>query len=185
MVLPFQLTFRDFPPSTALAGLVRKKVEKLDGLFDPIIGCRVVIEAPHRQHHQHGQRFHVRIDITVPRAELVVGKHPEGERLHDDAYAAVEAAFDNAERVLSEHARRVRHEVKRHNGPPRARVAKLFTDLGYGFLQTRDGREIYFHKNSVLRDGFSRLRIGAEVRFAEEDGDKGPQASTVDPTLRR
>jgi cold shock CspA family protein len=42
-----------------------------------------------------------------------------------------------------------------------------------------DGREIYFHKNSVLDDKFKTLEVGTEVRFAESNGDKGPQASTV------
>src|SRR2546427_559512 len=50
---------------------------------------------------------------------------------------------------------------------------------GYGFLRTRDGRQIYFHRRSVLHDGFERLAIGTEVRFEEEDGSDGPQASTV------
>ena len=50
---------------------------------------------------------------------------------------------------------------------------------GFGFLETADGREIYFHKNSVLDGAFSRLSVGARVAFAEEPGDKGPQASTV------
>jgi cold shock CspA family protein len=49
----------------------------------------------------------------------------------------------------------------------------------YGFLQTADGREIYFHKNSVLQPGFDRLEVGTEVYYAEEAGEKGPQASTV------
>jgi cold shock CspA family protein len=50
---------------------------------------------------------------------------------------------------------------------------------GYGFLTTPEGREIYFHRHSVLEPGFDRLDIDAEVRFAEEQGEKGPQASTV------
>ena len=50
---------------------------------------------------------------------------------------------------------------------------------GYGFLKTGDGREIYFHRNSVLDDAFARLKPGARVAFSEEMGDKGPQASTV------
>jgi len=46
-------------------------------------------------------------------------------------------------------------------------------------IETRDGREIYFHRNSVLNAAFDDLKIGAEVRFAEEEGEQGPQASTV------
>ena len=50
---------------------------------------------------------------------------------------------------------------------------------GFGFLKTSDGREVYFHRNSVLNDAFPRLKVGTRVTFAEEEGDKGPQASTV------
>jgi 'Cold-shock' DNA-binding domain len=38
---------------------------------------------------------------------------------------------------------------------------------------------IYFHQNSVLNDAFSRLTPGTRVAFAEEIGEKGPQASSV------
>jgi len=55
----------------------------------------------------------------------------------------------------------------------------LFPKQDYGFLETPDGREIYFHRNSVLHPGFDRLEIGTEVRFVEELGQEGPQASTV------
>jgi len=58
-------------------------------------------------------------------------------------------------------------------------VTKLFVDRGYGFIEDEEGREIYFHRNSVLGIAFEKLHVGAKVRFAEEDGDKGPQASTV------
>ncbi len=49
----------------------------------------------------------------------------------------------------------------------------------FGFIEASDGREIYFHRNSVLNGGFADLSVGARVTFAEEMGDKGPQASTV------
>ncbi|HTN87342.1 MAG TPA: cold shock domain-containing protein, partial [Sorangium sp.] len=56
-------------------------------------------------------------------------------------------------------------------------ITKLFSD--YGFITTTDGREIYFHERSILSGPFSDLKIGMGVAYTEEDGDKGPQASTV------
>jgi cold shock CspA family protein len=38
---------------------------------------------------------------------------------------------------------------------------------------------VYFHQNSVVDTDFSKLETGSEVRFVEEMGEKGPQASTV------
>jgi cold shock CspA family protein len=58
-------------------------------------------------------------------------------------------------------------------------VTKLDAERSCGFLQTKNGREIYFHQNSVLDGGFRQLAPGARVLFSEEMGDKGPQASTV------
>jgi len=75
--------------------------------------------------------------------------------------------------------RRRRGFVKTHEAASHGRVRKLFPDEGYGILETSDGREIYFHRHSVLHDGFDRLEVGTEVTFVAEEGKKGPQASTV------
>ena len=56
----------------------------------------------------------------------------------------------------------------------------LFPVEGYGFLETADGHDVYFHENSVLNNAFGRLEVGDEVRFHEEGGEEGPQASTVE-----
>ncbi len=80
---------------------------------------------------------------------------------------------------MQDYVRRSRGFTKGHVGQPHAKVSKLFPQEGYGFLETPDGREIYFHRHSVLDEGFDRLQIGTEVTFAEEMGKKGPQASTV------
>jgi cold shock CspA family protein len=45
-----------------------------------------------------------------------------------------------------------------------------------GFVETADGREIYFHRNAVLDGAYRRLRGGSEVRFVER---KGRTRSTV------
>ena len=50
--------------------------------------------------------------------------------------------------------------------------------LGFGFIEA-DGHGVYFHRNSVVGGHFERLRVGSRVRFTEEEGEKGPQASTV------
>ena len=50
---------------------------------------------------------------------------------------------------------------------------------GYGFIEAPDGHEIYFDQRSVLDGAFDRLDVGTEVRFSEEAGEKGPQATTV------
>lgn len=94
---------------------------------------------------------------------------------------AIRDAFDAARRKLQDYARRRRGVLKVHEGSPRARVAKLFPEERFGFLETPDGREIYFHENSVLDFDFKRLKVGTEVHFVEELGEKGPQASTVTP----
>jgi cold shock CspA family protein len=67
--------------------------------------------------------------------------------------------------------------VKAHEGQPIGTVTRL--DETFGFLEAPDGHEIYFHKNSVLNDAFSRLARGSRVTFVEDSDDKGPQASTV------
>ncbi|BAR62149.1 cold shock CspA family protein [Bradyrhizobium diazoefficiens] len=48
----------------------------------------------------------------------------------------------------------------------------------FGFLEAADGHEIYFNCNSVL-EGCANIAVGAHVSYAEELGEKGPQASTV------
>jgi len=173
MELPLQVTLRDVSPSEAVEGYIRERAAKLDAFYDRIMGCRVVVEAPVR-HHRKGGPFKVRIDLTVPGDELVVNRQSD-----EDLYVAIRDAFDAMRRRLEDYARRQRGSVKAHEAPPHARVSKLFPEEGYGFLETPDGSEIYFHRNSVLGAGFDRLEVGTEVRFVEELGEQGPQASTV------
>ena len=202
MKIPLQITFRNMPPSEAIENNVREKAAKLDSLYDGIMSCRIIIEAPHRHHHK-GKAYQVSIDMTVPGGELVVNrapkrldaaKTPRSEELendlteshepskhgaHEDPYVAIRDAFNAAARKLQDHARRKRGKVKLHEPAAVARVIRLFPIEDYGFLQTPDGREVYFHKNTVLARGFDRLEVGTEVFFAEEPGERGPQASMV------
>jgi ribosome-associated translation inhibitor RaiA len=137
--LPLQITFRGMPPSESLEAHVRRRAQKLDRLYPRLTSCRVVVEVSHR-HHRQGKRYRVSIDMTVPRAELAVSHAPQDERSLEDAHAAVDRAFDEAERELEEWARRIRGEVKSHGVPPVGRMTKLFGDRGFGSLRTRGRR---------------------------------------------
>ncbi len=173
MQLPLQITAHDFPLPEAVEAEIREKAAKLETYYDGIIHCRVTVEAP-VGHHRHGGPYTVRIDLTVPGTELVVNRQAD-----EELPIAIREAFDAMRRRLEDYARHQRGSVKTHEATPRARVSKLFREEGYGFLETPDGREIYFHSNSVVPPGFFQLEIGTEVRFSEEQGSKGPQASTV------
>jgi cold shock CspA family protein len=178
MQLPLQIAFDNLAHSDAIERAVREKAVKLDQFADHIMGCRVVVGMPHR-HHVHGNQYQVRLDITVPGEEIVVNREPAEHTEYCDVGVALRDAFDAARRQLEDYVRRRRGYVKELEGAPHGRVTKLFPQEGYGIIETRDGREVYFHRHSVLHEGFDRLQPGIEVSFVEVAGKKGPQASTV------
>jgi hypothetical protein len=75
-----------------------------------------MVEQPHR-HHRKGAHFHVRIDLSVPGAELVVGRDPPKHDAHADFNVALRDAFRAARRELQDYARTKRGEVKQHASP--------------------------------------------------------------------
>lgn len=179
MQTQLQITFRGMPPTEPVGNHVRRQAEKLERFFDRITGCHVTIDTPHR-HKRQGQQHRVLIELVVPGSDLVVERSPFVREDEENLFASIDAAFDDAIRLLEDHVRRQRGDVKARANPTRhGRVTKLFSYEGYGFIDTMDGEEIYFHRNSVLHEGFPRLEVGSRVRFVEEDGELGPQASTV------
>jgi cold shock CspA family protein len=164
--------------SDAIEAVVREKAAHLDNFADHIMSCRVVVE-PAGKHHLHGNLYEVRIDLTLPGEEIAVTGEPGEHAEYKEIQVALRDAFDAARRKLEDYVRRRRLAVKAHEVPPHGRVSQLFPDQDYGFIATPDGRDVYFHRHSVLHDGFDRLQVGAEVTFVEEEGKKGPQASTV------
>jgi cold shock CspA family protein len=176
MELPLEIAVRNTTVSHDVKRLVREHAARLDRFSDRITACRVLIEVPQRHRIGTPIAYRVRIDLTVPGSEIVVKRQPR-----DDLLTAVQDAFDAAGRRLQDYARRQRGDVKRRAAPARAVVRRLFPYEGYGFLETPDGREVYFHRNSVVAAGFDALREGSAVRYVEEMGAEGPQASTVTP----
>jgi cold shock CspA family protein/ribosome-associated translation inhibitor RaiA len=176
-----QLIWHDVDPSDAVAEHVREESSRLERFHPRITGCTVTLEAPSRHHRHGGNKYRVRIELSVPGRKIVVGRDPRKSWTHADLYLAVKGAFREAQRQLADHVRRIEGRVKFHAAPARAVVARVLSDEGFGFLRTADDREIYFHARSVLGGRFGTLCVGDEVRFVEEAGDEGPQASTVAP----
>lgn len=196
MILPVQITSRNVELTKDIEEEIIARAQKLENFYKRITSCRVLVEAPGR-HQQKGYGFNVRIDLTVPDGEIVVNRaptlHPRERDVEQERHTkqaeihperkhlsvAIHTAFDAARRLLQDHARHRRAEVKTHEPIPEGRVTKVFPSEDYGFLETPDGREIYFHANSVINAQFKSLKPGARVSFAEEPGEKGPQASTI------
>lgn len=171
--MKIQITSRGIELSKLQKEEISGKIDRLGKYYERIMRCRVVVEAPHRHKHE-GRQFRVCIEMRVPGEDIIVKR-----QLNEDLDIALRDAFDAARREIEDYVRRQRGAVKYHEEPPQGRITSLFLDKDYGFLTTLDGREIYFHKNSVINRDFSQLKTGMRVRFAEEEGDKGPQASSV------
>ena len=180
MQIPLQITFEGgLESSEALLHRIEREAEKLERFHDRITSCRVaIIGRGHRR--RQGDLYAVRLQITAPgEADVMIDRNPPADHAHEDAFVTVRDAFAAARRRLQDRRRRLQGQVKAHESPPLGRVTRLLPDDGYGFLESADGREIYFHRNAVLNDGFDRMAVGDEIRFAESEGEKGPQASTV------
>jgi cold shock CspA family protein/ribosome-associated translation inhibitor RaiA len=180
MQIPLQIDFEGGLTATeALRARIVREAEKLERFQSRIVGCRVAMIGRSGRR-RHGDLFDVRVQVSMPGArDIVVDRSPDSDHAHEDPYVAIHDAFKAVRRRLQDRSRRIEGKVKAHEAPPHGAVDPIFPEEGYGFIASSDGREIYFHQNAVVNDGFRRLRPGSEVRFAESVGEKGPQASTV------
>ena len=176
-----EIDFQGMAGSPEIQASIAKHVAELEQRYGRITACRVVLKAP-GAHHNTGGLYEVNIRLALPNGRDVnVGRTAQADERHSDLTFALNDAFKRARRRLQDHVRRLQGQVKHHEGQPIGTVVRLDPAGEFGFLESGDGREIYFHRNSVLDGGFSRLAVGSHVIFAEEVGEKGPQATTVKP----
>mgnify|MGYP006307178829 CR=1 FL=1 len=181
MQVPLEISYRNIEKTDYIESLVREKAAELDRVHSHITSCHVAVEKP-QSHQQQGNPFRVRIDVRVPPGhELVVKQKPTGGEMHRELSAVIRKAFSAMKRRLKKLEEQQRRDVKSHPEQTENQgiVKKLFPEHGYGFLRTLNNREVYFHKNSVLHNGFEDLEEGTLVRYVGEMGNNGPQASTV------
>ena len=109
MQLPVHIVSRDLYLSNHLETTIHEKASKLDTFYSRITRCRVVIESP-THHHWKSKSYKVRIDLSVPGAELVVNHHE-----NQDLKIAIRDAFEAAKRQLQDYAHQQRGDVKAHS----------------------------------------------------------------------
>lgn len=179
MQTPVQIDFQGMEAKLEIRSAIAKQIAVLEERFGRVTAGRVVLKAP-GGHHRTGGLFEVNIRLALPEGrEVNVARTAQDDERHADLNFAINDAFKRARRQLQDTVQRQRGDVKQHEAPPIGTITRLDPSDDFGFLEATDGREIYFHRNSVLNGGFAGLAVGARVTFAEEMGAKGPQASTV------
>lgn len=174
-----QIAFKGMEPSPFVQKRIEEEIEKLEQFFGRITSCQVTIEAP-GHHKKQGGLYSLHLHLSLPDGrEVVATRHPPKQQAHEDPYVTIRDSFAAARRQLQDQARKLEGKVKHHEETPIAIVKEIVPERDFGFLLTVDEREIYFHRNSVLNDQFDNLLPGMGVSFSEEEGDKGPRASTV------
>jgi cold shock CspA family protein/ribosome-associated translation inhibitor RaiA len=178
MQTPVEVDFQGMSGTAGIRDAISRHLAELEDRYGRVTACRVVLKGP-GEHHRTGGLYEVNLRLALPNGrEVNVDRTAKADERHSDLAFAINDAFKRARRRLQDQARRLQGQVKHHEGQPIGKIVRLDASGEFGFLQTGDGREIYFHRNSVLDDP-ARLTVGARVAFAEEAGEKGPQASTV------
>lgn len=184
MQSPVQIKFSNMESSEAMEAAVHKRVEKLDRAFPDIMTCRVRIEAPSAKK-QKGGLFQTKIEIKLPGHEIVVNRSPDLQNSHTDVYVSIRDAFKSAQRQLESHVKRIQGKVKFHEEHfESGRVDSLYPKTDSGWIESNDGRKIFFHRNSCLTVDFDNLKPGMEVSYIEHEDSEEPRASSVRPLKR-
>jgi cold shock CspA family protein/ribosome-associated translation inhibitor RaiA len=126
-------------------------------------------------HRKPADSHSVLLVVQIPGHTITAGKHEE--TFEEAIRLAFEAVGVELEKIRE---KRASHEVDVNVPPERGIVTKLFPEQGYGFIALEDGTQVYFHKNAV-RDAVFEQMDGMEVSLNVEPGEKGSQATVVQP----
>ncbi|RJR41714.1 MAG: HPF/RaiA family ribosome-associated protein [Deltaproteobacteria bacterium] len=139
--------------------------------MDPILHARVTLIGT--EHHRLGT-FEIHLAASVPGDTITVTR--QGEYV----LPLIVEALDVLDRRLEEHSHIQQQKVKAHEEfAQHGKILRLFPEKDFGFLEAPDGLEVYFHAHAVKKGKFASLHPGQAVKFAMEEGEKGPQATWV------
>jgi ribosomal subunit interface protein len=182
-----EVSFHNLEGHAGIEGHIREHIDRLERIYGRMTTCRVRVDQRNRNEAGTIPPV-VHVEISVPGHKDIVVAHEPGHLQHrfqaPDLFNAINEAFRIAERRLSKHKDKLtdhgtaelRHEAANEF---RGQVAELTPGEDFGFLMSKEGGLLYFHRNSVLTGDFDRLNRGDEVSYVEEMGDNGPMASKV------
>jgi ribosome-associated translation inhibitor RaiA len=116
VTIPVQITFRHMESSPAVETRVRELADHLGTFSDRIQSCRVVVDSPHRHHHQ-GKVFNVKVQLAIPGEDVVVDMERPDRDGHEDVYVVLRDAFDAARRQLQQRMSSLRGETTLREKP--------------------------------------------------------------------
>ncbi len=184
MQVPLELAFHHVDPTEWAEVEINERLTKLEKMYGRITSCRVRIERPNQTH---GVPPVVRMELGIPgHADLIIA--PDAEHIQrrfqePDLRKAINETFRIAERqLLALKEQRSRRTKQPHHDDANqylGQVAEMHAEDDHGFLITKEGGLLYFHRNSVLNGDFDGMERGTEVYYVEEVGDTGPLATKV------
>ena len=104
MDIPLEIAFHNLKPSAEIEALIGEHVAKLEKLYPHIVGCRVSVELPHRQHRT-GNVPEVHIAIRVPGKEIAISREPQKAKqrhANPNVQTSIKDAFRAAEQRLKD-----------------------------------------------------------------------------------
>jgi cold shock CspA family protein/ribosome-associated translation inhibitor RaiA len=184
--VPLEIAFHNIESSEWAEQEIRERAADLEKLYGRLVSCRVRID-------QRAKDLTgtippvVHIELGIPgRPDLVVSHEPEHllrKYQHPDLRKAIHEAFRIAERQLLalKEKRDGRTKVGGHDAENQflGQVAEITPAQDFGFLMTKEGGLLYFHRNSLLTGDFDDLKRGDDVYYNEDVGDTGPIATKV------
>lgn len=182
-----EIAFRNIDSSDAAEAAIRDHVARLEHMFGRMTSCRVRVDQRNQNVNETMPPV-VHIDISVPGHNDIVVAH-EADHLQrkyqaPDLRNAINEAFRIAERRLGKYKDKLTDHGIAERGHEasnefRGQIAEITPEKDFGFLLTKEGGLLYFHRNSLLSGDFDGLERGDEVSYVEQAGDTGPIASKV------
>lgn len=184
--VPLEIAFHNIESSQWAEQEIRARVAELERIYDRLVSCRVRIDQ--RAKDRTGTIPPVvHIELGIPgRGDLVVSHEPEHllrKYQHPDLHKAINEAFRIAERRLLDlkEQREGRTKASDHDAENQSlgQIAEITPEQDFGFLLTKEGGLLYFHRNSLISGDFDQLERGQDVYYNEDMGDTGPIATKV------